>query len=219
MDKIDLLYDHYKKSNELSREAQSRRNRHFIFLCCLEAISFWILIRPESAFSSLLSGISAALGTLLELGNTTIQTLVWILVVYILIRYCQDTLYVERQYKYLDKMEKAISEELNSSLFDREGSNYLNDYPMVLNFIDLFYKMLMPIIFFIINIVRIVQEWHMFDHVTLALLCDTIMFLAASVISWFYFFEIHNKVTTWCKMHIPLVDKIASWLRKILKEV
>lgn len=153
------------------------------------------------------------------MGNNTIQTLVWILVVYILIRYCQDTLYVERQYKYLDKIEKTISEELNGSLFDREGSNYLNDYPMVLNFIDLFYKMLMPIIFFIINIVRIVQEWHVFDHVTLALLCDTIMFLAAGVIVWFYFFEIHNKITTWCKKHIPLVDKIAIWLRKILKEV
>lgn len=219
MDKIDLLYDHYKESNTLRLEAQGRRNKHFVILCCLEAVLFWILIRPKIAFSSLLTGISAALGTLFELGNETIQTLVWILVVYMLIRYCQDTLYVERQYKYLGKIEKSISKELDVSVFDRESDNYLCEFPMVLNFIDLFYKMLMPVIFFVINIVRIVQEWYAFDHITLVLLCDTVMFLAASIIIWFYFFEIHSKITTWCKKHIPLVDKIAIGLRKILKEV
>lgn len=154
MDKLDLLYDHYKESNTLRLEAQGRRNKHFVILCCLEAILYWILIRPETAFSSLLSGLSAILGTLLELGNETTQTLIWILVVYVLIRYCQDTLYVERQYKYLDKIEKSISRKLDGNVFDRESDNYLCGYPMVLDFIDLFYKMLMPVIFFVINIVR-----------------------------------------------------------------
>lgn len=219
MDKIELLYDHYKESNALRLEAQERRNRHFVILCCLEAVLFWILIRPEIAFSSILSGISTALGVLLELGNKTIQTLVWILVVYVLIRYCQDTLYVERQYKYLDKIEKSISNELNGSVFDRESDNYLYEYPMVLNFIDLFYKMLMPVIFFVINVIRIVQEWYAFEHITLTLLCDTAMALAAGIIIWFYFFEIHSKITICCKTHIPFVNRIAICLRKILKGV
>ena len=219
MDKLDLLYDHYKESNTLRLEAQGRRNKNFIILCCLEAVLLWILIRPEIAFSSLLTGISAALGTLFELGNETIQTLVWTLVVYMLIRYCQDTLYVERQYKYLGKIEKSISNELDVSVFDRESDNYLYEFPMVLNFIELFYKMLMPAIFFVLNIVRIVQEWYAFDHITLVLLCDTVMLFTASIIIWFYFFEIHSKITTWCKKHIPLVDKIAIGLRKVLKEV
>ncbi len=219
MNNLELLYDHYKESCTLSREAKKGRNKSFVLLCCLEAISFWILLRPEVAFSSLLSGISAALGTVLDLGNDTIQALVWVLLVYVLIRYCQDTLYIERQYKYLSKMEKAISEELNGSPFDREGDNYLDNYPMVLNFIELFYKMFMPIIFFAINIVRIVKEWYSLDHVTLALICDTIMFSVACIIIWFYFFEIHSKITAWCKEKIPFINRIAITLRKILKEV
>lgn len=108
---------------------------------------------------------------------------------------------------------------MDVSVFDRESDNYLYEFPMVLNFIELFYKMLMPAIFFVINIVRIVQEWYAFDHITLVLLCDTVMLFTASIIIWFYFFEIHSKITTWCKKHIPLVDNIAIGLRKVLKEV
>lgn len=219
MTKLELLYDHYKETCTLSLNAKKGRNKSFVLLCCLEAISFWILLRPEVAFSSLLSGISATLGTVLDLGNDTIQALTWVLVVYVLIRYCQDTLYIERQYKYLSKMEKAISEELDGVSFDREGDNYSDNYPMVLNFIDLFYKMLMPIVFFVINIVRIIQEWYSLDHVTLVLICDTIMCSATCIIIWFYFFEIHGKITAWCKARIPFIDRIAIALRKILKEV
>lgn len=79
--------------------------------------------------------------------------------------------------------------------FIREGENYLENYPMVLNFIDLFYKMLMPVIFIGINGARIYREWIFLDKTIIALLCDTILFMAIFIITWFYFFEIHSKIT------------------------
>lgn len=90
---------------------------------------------------------------------------------------------------------------------------------LVLNFIDLFYKMLMPVFFVIINIVRICKEWKSVNGITIAVICDTVLCIAILVIIWFYFFEIHSKITAFCKKHIPLVDKIACDLRKVLKEV
>lgn len=103
------------------------------------------MIRPEKAFELITSGISKELNMSLQLSNSIIQTLIWLLIVYIMIRYVQDMLYVERQYSYLSKLEKEISHLSSTDIFSREGENYQKDYPIVLNLIDLFYKMLMPV--------------------------------------------------------------------------
>lgn len=105
------------------------------------------------------------------------------------------------------------------NIFSREGDHYLHNYPMVLNFIDLFYKMLMPILFEFINIVRICKEWKIVNRITIAVVCDTVLCIAILIIIWFYFFEIHAKITAFCKKYVPFVDKIACVLRKVLKEV
>ena len=214
-----MLYDHYKGTNSLSKEAKKRRNKSFIVLCVLEAFSFLILIRPERAFELILDGINKEMNMTLQLSNTIIQTMLWILIAYVLIRYIQDMLYVERSYIYLDDLEKEILKLNSINIFNREGENYQQDYPMVLNFIDLFYKMLIPVFFMGINSVRIYKEWTVINKVSLALICDTVLFVAIFIITWFYFFEIHSKITDFCKKHIPFVDPIAKILRKVLKEV
>lgn len=219
MDILDVLYDHYKETFSLSKEAQGRRNKSFVILCVLEAVSFLLLIRPEMAFELILKGINKDIETPLQLSNTIIQTLIWLLIVYVMIRYIQDMLYIERQYTYLDKLEKEISNLTISGIFSREGENYQRNYPMVLNFIDLFYKMLMPILFALINIVRIHGEWILSQESTIALVCDTILCVAIIVIDWFYFFEVHTKITGFCKSHLPFINSIANGLRKVLKEV
>ena len=219
LDKLELYYDHYKETCSLNKEAQSRRNRNYVVLCVLEAFSFLFLIKPETALEIFSTGINAQFNTALVLGNGILQTLLWILIAYVMIRYCQDTLYIERQYVCIDGIEKEISKLMEGSTFDRESVGYLKDYPMVLNFIDLFYKMFSPILFLIINIVHIVSEWKVFDVLTLVLVCDTAIFAVIMIVMWFYFFEIHSKIAAWCKQHIPFIDKISKWLKKVLKEV
>ncbi len=219
MEALEMLYDHYKETFSLSKQAQARRNKSFIVLCALEAFLFFLLIRPEKAFKLILEGINKELDMTLQLSNTIIQTLLWLLIAYVMIRYIQDVLYIERQYIYLDSLEKEISNLSSIDIFMREGTNYQKDYPMVLNFIDLFYKMLMPIFFVLINTVRIYKEWILLDKITIALICDTALFVSILIIDWFYFFEIHSKITRFCKRHIPFVDMVAKILRKILKEV
>ena len=217
MNNLEIIYDHYKETYKLSKEAQIRRNKSFIILCFLEAISFLVLIRPEKALEILQNGINKELNITLELSNTILQTLLWILIAYVMIRYVQDMLYIEKGYKYLENLEKEISKEIKG--FTREGEDYSKNYPMVLNFIDLFYKMLMPIIFVGINITRISKEWIILDKITLALLFDTVLFLAIFIIIWFYFFEIHSKITNFLKKHISFINFLAQKLRKWLKLV
>lgn len=58
MEKLEMLYDHYKETFKLNKEAQSRRNKNFIILSSLEAFLFFLLIRPEKAFELITSKIS-----------------------------------------------------------------------------------------------------------------------------------------------------------------
>lgn len=219
MDTLELLYDHYKETFSLSKAAQERRNKNFVILCILEALSFLLLIRPETASKLILTGINKDMETPLQLSNAIIQTLLWLLIAYVMIRYIQDVLYVERQYVYLDNLERKITRLSLMGIFTREGINYQRDYPMVLNFIDLFYKMLMPVLFAVINIVRIHEEWIMKQGSNITLGCDTILCIAIIIIDWFYFFEIHTKITKLCKKYIPFINSTAKILRKILKEI
>lgn len=219
MEPLELLYDHYKETFNLSKEAQNRRNKGFLMLCILEAISFWLLIQPEKVFELLTDGINNGLDVTLSLSNTIMQTLLWIVTVYILIRYIQDVLYVERQYGYLSVLEKQISELNEIDIFKRESDNYLSNYPIVLNLIDLFYKTFMPILFIIINSVRIFMEWENAIQISIALVCDTAIFSAVFIITWFYFFEIHSKITNFLKEKLPPIAWIACVIRDLLKSI
>lgn len=216
MDALDLLYKHYNDTNTLRLAAQERRNKEFAILCVLEALSFLVLIKPEQALMALLNCVNSVADTTLELGNGILQTLLWVLLVYIQIRYVSDMLYVEKQYRYQATLEKQLSEKSRVEI-SREGDNYIKDYPIVLNLIDLFYKMLCPVLFEIINIVRICYEWKTTASL-LALILDTVFCASSFIIMWFYFFEIHSKITAWFKK-CTLIDWCAKKIRKILKEV
>ena len=218
MDALEIIYDHYKETDELRRNAQGKRDRSFLCVCTLEAFSFFLLIRPKEALSILLDGINSQWETSINLGLGILQTLLWILVLYAMIQYIQSVLYVERSYRYQNKLEKELSQEIRNAI-SREGGSYTENYPMVSNFIDLFYKMLCPILFFVINSVHIYKEWIQTSEVNFRLICNTVLYVALFVILWFYFFEIHAKITDWCKRHIPGIKFIADALRKLLKEV
>ena len=220
-EKLDIYYDHYKETNGLRKAAQVKRNKNFIVLCILEAISFFMIVNPDFMCALINETVRKQLQYPINVSNSILQSLIWVLITYVLMRYIQDTLYVERQYNYLDLLEKKVAillgEDKDDNIFCREGANYLKDYPMVLNLIDLFYKMFAPIFFTFINIARIKQEWNCGIE-KFFIICDTVMFVVIIIITWFYFFEIHDKITAWF-MKYKWFEKIAQALRALLKEV
>ena len=221
MEKLDTYYDHYKESNSLRLTAQERRNKSFVYLCVLETISFLLVKNPDFICALLNDVVKKELETTILFSNCVLQTLIWVLIAYVLVRYVQDVLYIERQYRYLNTLEKEISrlleESENKNIFSREGDHYIKSYPMVLNFIDIFYKFLAPIFFTVINVIRIKQEWNC-SEISAVQLADTVICVAILVITWFYFFEIHCKMAEWFKQ-CKLIGWIAEKLRNILKEV
>ena len=85
MQGIDVLYDHYKETFKLSKDAQAQRNRCFVILCFLEAISFLMIIQSDAAISVLSGMVIKYSESHIVLGSTILQTLLWVLVAYTLI--------------------------------------------------------------------------------------------------------------------------------------
>ena len=215
---MNILYSHYQETNTLNSDAKKRRDKEFVLLCIIEALSFLVLVKPTEVYEGLLKSVEISYGISINIGINIIHTLIWILMVYMTIKYVQDMLSVERNYRYLEKLEKEIKLKSDIEVFEREGDDYKNEYPMVLNFIDLFYKMLCPLLFMAINIIHIVKEWKFAEQTRITLVLDTVFFVSISIILWFYFFEIHIKITEWFKK-CKLINYMAGKLRKILKEV
>ena len=216
MNKLELYYDHYKDSNEKLKNSQDRRNKNFIFLCILETLSFLMIYIPEIICNLLSSGINKQFDSDVHFSITILQTFVWLAILYVLIRYVQDTVYIERQYSYISNLEKIIREESQSDIFSREGENYLLEYPAILNFIDLFYKMFSPIFFSIVNIARIHFEWYTVSKISF--ICDAVIFSIIFCTTWLYFFYVHSKISDWFKQ-FAVINYFVTKIKNLLKKV
>lgn len=211
---LDLYYDHYKETNQLNREAQARRNKEFIIVCMLEAISFIMIGDKEFLMELFNAVVTKELETTISFNTTILQSLSWILIAYFWVRYIQDTLYVERQYGYLNRIEKEIGHLLGKDSFNREGKYYLHEYPIILNLIDLFYKIFVPIFFTIINIAHIFSECQD-ERLSLAFIGDAFTFFILFILTWFYFFEIHSRMSTWFKK-CSIINSMSKKLHQLL---
>lgn len=159
MDKTELLYDHYKETVRASTDMQAKRNALFVYVCVFELQNFLMLLFPQvinSALSAfLLEAYKVSLSELLEL----LPTGIWLITTYVLVRYFQTSIYVERQYPYIEEIEAEIAKETRLVCFDRESKAYLSNYPKVLNLIHIFYTWVIPVLLQVINTVKIILEW------------------------------------------------------------
>lgn len=193
MNTLEILYNHYTETVTLSRQAQERRNKEFVILCAFETLSFLMLLHADVAVSLVSFIINAESSNPLALDIFILQTTVWVFILYISIRYCQNTIYVERQYAYITKLEERINQALDNFEFDRESNNYSSDYPPILDIIHFFYTWFSPILFMTINVVKIVLEWRS-SKMGIGICCDTIVCAFILLLLIFYLLEMHPKV-------------------------
>ncbi len=159
MNKIEILYNHYKESNTLIKNAQEERNKLFKYLCLAILFNLIFLIYPDEIIDILNQFFNNNYSITISITYIIIQSSCWILITYLLIQYLHKNIYVERQYTYLKKLEEEIGNELKTKVFNRESNNYLNNYPLILNVLDFFYKWFLPIAIILINGIKLYYEY------------------------------------------------------------
>lgn len=192
MDKIDTIYDHYKETFQISRDMQQKRGKLFVALCLFELLNVVVLIFPNEFVKVVSEMINSQYQTTVSLNIAILQSAVWITITYLMVRYYQTNIYVERQYKYIALLEEKISTEINDDCFNRESTNYLTKYPKVLDLISTFYTWIIPVLIIVANTIKIIFEWIYRINIW-GTLFDTFCFVFCVVLSCLYLALMHPK--------------------------
>ena len=146
--KLEVLHDHYKESFLHIREREKQRNRLFLFVIALIGVLF-LEIQYSDVFSNILGNIKLEFVEL----NISIMpisiflSVTWTYLFVIVLKYCQSSILIERQYEYLYHLEDKISQLFSDqSVYCREGRAYLDKYPLFSDLVWIFYILLFPII-------------------------------------------------------------------------
>ena len=121
-----IIYAHYEDSHRIVRSLEQQRNRLFLFLLLVIGV-LSLQLGYSVQISDVLSGARVA-HTLVELERIPISALIsftWVLLSFLLLRYYQTTLHIDKQYTYIHSLEALLSCSLGKKdLIARESTAY-----------------------------------------------------------------------------------------------
>lgn len=157
---LDILHDHYKETFAHVRERERSRDRLFLWVILLFAL-LALEIGYPAEFSGSMGSISI-LGGELDLGALPLAALLsatWVLTFAVVLRYCQTSVWVSRQYAYVHALEDVISPALGGgNIYRREGKVYLDNYPVLLDVAWVAYVVIFPLIIVLATVGLVLWE-------------------------------------------------------------
>src|SRR5712692_6154591 len=154
-DTTEILANHYQRTFELTYELWKQRNRTFLALVSVIGAGTLLTFRAAQANPLLVYWIAKLLGlsdkdSIAALGKSfpfgLLQSLLLIVVFYLMVNLYHRALYVLRNYRYLGALEREIRKQLGleaeSCSFTRESSFYWSDRPPLLGGVKWFYIVL-----------------------------------------------------------------------------
>jgi hypothetical protein len=100
--RLDVLHDHYKETFARQRELERSRDRLFLWVILLFAV-LSVEIGYPAEFTGSVQTVSL-LGTEIDLAKLPLAALLsatWVLTFAITLRYCQISIFIDRQYRYV----------------------------------------------------------------------------------------------------------------------
>ena len=156
MQSEELYYDHYKDTFERQLGYLAERNKLTLYLIFLVAIIFLMgQNRPmmvDVSTSLQVQNIGKAL-----IDFNIISAILYFVFMWLALRYYQVTLTIERSYDYIHHCEEELSKS-DSFKIDREGGNYLKDYPCLKSLAHMVYVYLFPGLVIVVSLIGVCRE-------------------------------------------------------------
>jgi hypothetical protein len=189
---VDILYDHYKDSfDHIKGYLQKRFSYTLIIIGVVAAFAFDVSF-PGTAQQLSVVVIKKKIGDI-RIDFRFINDVVAFGLMWVLILYYQINLLIENQYNYIQRIEKQLSDKLTDVSIDREGYQYLQNYPLLLKVTHRIYTILFPLT--VITVVAI--KWFQDTTATpnqigsIYFWLETSFLFVAILISILYFFNRH----------------------------
>lgn len=154
--KLELLHEHYRDSCQAALDTRRIRDRACLWtLLCTLTVLFERSAPGE--FGSFIAGLIAKQSEGARLDLQYVSTFVWVGALGFTIRHFQAAVRLDREYRYLQSLEKHLASAFPAPSFTREGAAYLRDYPAFSNWVHVLYSVVLPIGLLLIALSRIVQ--------------------------------------------------------------
>lgn len=153
MNKIEIMYDHYKDTFGIQKETEKIRNKIFVVLCICILLLMMMTIYPDNIYQNIQEFFDIKLGINIKFELKILELFNWFIILYLTIRYYQTNANVEKNYNYIHDLEDKLEKKHKLTIY-REGRNYLDQYPLFLTISYVFYKYIFPIVFSLCIIIK-----------------------------------------------------------------
>lgn len=155
MDNKEIMYDHYKDTYQIQNNNEKTRNKLFLVLCFAILVLMMMIIYPDNVYENIQEIFLEKLGINIKFELSLLDVFNWFTILYLTIRYYQINANIEKNYTYIHKLEDNLEKKYKLLIY-REGKNYLEQYPLFLQFSYIFYKYIFPSLFIICILIKII---------------------------------------------------------------
>lgn len=157
MESESNYYDHYKDTWSLQQSYLSERNKLtvtlLILLVLVAGFMYQPAMLPEKVNTYLNSLVSGLAFDVKYLNTGLIFLLLWVMT-----RYYQAVMKIDRMYDYLNDCETKLSDSSGGYKVNREGAYYYKTRSWMANVLKYCYGILLPLAIMAIAIIKIVNE-------------------------------------------------------------
>src|SRR6266508_113115 len=143
--KLELLYSHYCDTFSVIQSLVKTRDRFFIGILVLLAVMSFQIALPTESGSVILEFARTKLGVHGTVSISFLGSVLWASLLFVVVRYFQVAVYLERQYRYIHLLEAELSPSYSGVPFTREGVFYLANYPWFSVWVARLYTWAFPI--------------------------------------------------------------------------
>ncbi len=192
-EKLTTINNHYSETFLNLKEQLNSRNRLFLYMIIVISIMLLKIYSPADFSSSVSNIISDKLGLSESIDISFIETIIWISLLGIAIRYFQTVIHIERQYDYIHHLEDEMNSIWGSEVFTREGKSYLSNYPKFSSWVWILYTIMYPILLAIIVISKILNEYNTVSNFSFLFIINVVIFFSILISILLYMLLIHFK--------------------------
>src|SRR6266508_4747808 len=143
--KLELLYSHYCDTYAGIQQLIQSRDRFFISILVMLAVMSFQVALPTESGSVIAEFARTKLGVHGTLSISFLGSVIWAALLFVVVRYFQIAVYLERQYRYIHALEAELSPSYSGVPFTREGVFYLANYPLFSVWVARLYTWAFPI--------------------------------------------------------------------------
>jgi len=193
--KFAALHEHYNDTFENIKESIKFRDKLtaliLLVLIFMALYVFW----PTDAISAFSQISVQKLGFVVNIDKSFLGSIIWFILLVTIVRYTQVVVYIERQYAYIQRIEKELQNHYDDEIvFTREGESYLKKYPKFSDWVWILYMILFPCILVVVVLVKIINEWIVTSSVLfLPIILNTIIAICILISIALYMLFMHKQ--------------------------